>query len=184
MLACDAVRQAVFDIFVWAHFFGALVKTLILRDWKITWALLAVWEVLELSFQHILPNFAECWWDHWVLGGLFPCCLHGSAVTCGLMVSLLRACVADVFGFNFAGMLAGMWLCKYFSGARRCGAHVRMRNRSLSLCSHCVCVLPTCSAHVRLDGVRQQVCVHPARVAPVPALRVDQVRDRFHKTID
>ena len=48
----DAIPQAVFDIFIWAHFLGALCKMLILRDWKITWALLVVWEVIEYSFQH------------------------------------------------------------------------------------------------------------------------------------
>jgi hypothetical protein len=60
--------QAFFDLFVVAHFLGSLVKTLILRDWKLALALLLVWEVMEYSFQHLLPNFAECWWDHWILG--------------------------------------------------------------------------------------------------------------------
>ena len=23
--------------------------------------------MLEYSLEHQLPNFAECWWDHWVL---------------------------------------------------------------------------------------------------------------------
>lgn len=63
-----ALKQAFFDLFVVAHFLGSLVKTLILRDWKLALALLLVWEVMEYSFQHLLPNFAECWWDHWILG--------------------------------------------------------------------------------------------------------------------
>ena len=24
-------------------------------------------EFMELTFQHMLPNFNECWWDSWIL---------------------------------------------------------------------------------------------------------------------
>jgi Phosphatidyl serine synthase len=36
---------------------------------------------MELTFQHMLPNFNECWWDSWIL---------------------------DVALCNFLGMWAGM----------------------------------------------------------------------------
>ena len=26
-----------------------------------------VWDAVQLTFQHMLPNFNECWWDSWVL---------------------------------------------------------------------------------------------------------------------
>jgi Phosphatidyl serine synthase len=38
-------------------------------------------ELMELTFQHMLPNFNECWWDSWIL---------------------------DVAVCNFLGMWAGM----------------------------------------------------------------------------
>ena len=27
-------------------------------------------EILEYSLEHQLPNFAECWWDHWILDAI------------------------------------------------------------------------------------------------------------------
>jgi len=54
----------VYDEFIIAHALGYWVKTLILRD---PWLVLAVsvgFELVEFSFQHWLPNFKECWWDH------------------------------------------------------------------------------------------------------------------------
>lgn len=29
-----------------------------------------VFEGLELSLQHVLPNFAECWWDRYAVAAL------------------------------------------------------------------------------------------------------------------
>lgn len=43
---------------------------------------------MEVSLQHLLPNFKECWWDHYLL---------------------------DVFGCNLAGMLLGMWTCRHYA---------------------------------------------------------------------
>mmetsp|Transcript_18783 Transcript_18783/g.60323 ORF Transcript_18783/g.60323 Transcript_18783/m.60323 type:complete len:519 (+) Transcript_18783:229-1785(+) len=80
------VRDAM-DLFIFAHFFGWICKALLWRDWTICWMLSIMWEVCEISFQHLLPNFKECWWDHWVL---------------------------DVGITNFAGMYIGMMLVRYF----------------------------------------------------------------------
>ena len=33
----------------------------------ICWVISIQWELIEILFQHMLPNFAECWWDQWVL---------------------------------------------------------------------------------------------------------------------
>jgi phosphatidylserine synthase 2 len=55
------------DIFVWAHVFGWYFKAMILRDYWLLWILSVMFEVMEYSLQHQLPNFAECWWDHWLL---------------------------------------------------------------------------------------------------------------------
>lgn len=45
-----------------AHAFGWWAKMVMLRDWRLCWILGILWELLEYSFQHILPNFHECWW--------------------------------------------------------------------------------------------------------------------------
>lgn len=66
------------DGFVPAHLFGWWIKTLVLRDYWMTFLLSVLFEILEYSLQHQLPNFSECWWDHWIMdfvicnaGGIF-----------------------------------------------------------------------------------------------------------------
>ncbi|ELA46991.1 hypothetical protein VCUG_01522 [Vavraia culicis subsp. floridensis] len=55
------------DVFVPLHIFGWFFKTLLLRDRTICWILSVLFEFAEYSLQHQLDNFAECWWDHWIL---------------------------------------------------------------------------------------------------------------------
>jgi len=55
------------DIFIVAHLMGYWCKTLIFRDWWLTTVISIVFEFLEYSLEHQLPNFSECWWDHWIL---------------------------------------------------------------------------------------------------------------------
>lgn len=55
------------DEFIIAHLFGWFGKGLLLRDSAMCWILSISFELLELSLQHFLPNFAECWWDHIIL---------------------------------------------------------------------------------------------------------------------
>jgi phosphatidylserine synthase 2 len=33
----------------------------------VCWFISVQWELIELCLKHWLPNFAECWWDSWVL---------------------------------------------------------------------------------------------------------------------
>ena len=40
------------------------MKTLILRDWWLCTIISIMFEVLEYTLEHQLPNFSECWWDH------------------------------------------------------------------------------------------------------------------------
>ncbi|SYZ64100.1 phosphatidylserine_synthase (plasmid) [Leishmania braziliensis MHOM/BR/75/M2904] len=74
-----------FDVFLLAHSLGYVVKMLILRDWRMVTAVSLGFEVVEVTFQHVLPNFRECWWDHIIL---------------------------DVLICNAGGMLMGMWLLR------------------------------------------------------------------------
>ncbi|KAJ1882254.1 hypothetical protein LPJ66_011184, partial [Kickxella alabastrina] len=55
------------DIFVLAHSLGWFGKALIIRNHTMCWAMSIVFELLEYSLAHQLPNFNECWWDHWIL---------------------------------------------------------------------------------------------------------------------
>lgn len=59
------------DVFVIGHLLGWMVKTMVLRDYWITMSLSFFFEIFEYSLQHQLPNFSECWWDHWLLDFVF-----------------------------------------------------------------------------------------------------------------
>ena len=78
--------HALYDEFMLAHLFGWIVKALIVRDWYILFLLGLGFEVLEITFQHQLKNFNECWWDHLIL---------------------------DLFGANMVGIVIGMQLVKF-----------------------------------------------------------------------
>lgn len=75
------------DGFVPTHFFGWWLKTLILRDYWLCNVMSIGFELLEYSLQHQLPNFSECWWDHWIL---------------------------DFMVCNGLGIYLGMKTCEYF----------------------------------------------------------------------
>jgi len=55
------------DWFVIFHLTGWWAKSLLFRDYWMSNVLSITFEVLEYSLEHQLPNFAECWWDHWIL---------------------------------------------------------------------------------------------------------------------
>lgn len=38
-----------------------------LSDPWVCWVISIQWELIEIFFMHMLPNFAECWWDQWIL---------------------------------------------------------------------------------------------------------------------
>lgn len=75
-------------MFVIAHSVGWFIKALILRDPWMLWIISIMFEVMEYSLEHQLPNFAECWWDHWIM---------------------------DVFTCNWLGLWLGIKACKYFN---------------------------------------------------------------------
>ncbi|THU92447.1 phosphatidylserine synthase 2 [Dendrothele bispora CBS 962.96] len=75
------------DVFCLAHALGWFGKAMILRDYWFCWILSIAFELAEYSLQHQLANFAECWWDHWIL---------------------------DVLLCNWLGTYLGMKVCTYF----------------------------------------------------------------------
>lgn len=85
------LEDAIFDCHFVAHAMGWLVKMLIMRDWYVAWICSALFELLELTFRHWLPNFYECWWDSLLL---------------------------DLFGCNLLGLVAGYWILQRFSVAK------------------------------------------------------------------
>ncbi|KAH9924343.1 phosphatidylserine synthase 2 [Epithele typhae] len=85
-LTVDNIWNAI-DIFCLAHALGWFGKALILRDYWFCWILSVAFEFAEYSLQHQLANFAECWWDHWIL---------------------------DVLVCNWLGTYLGMKTCQYF----------------------------------------------------------------------
>lgn len=55
------------DMFVIAHLGGWMVKMFALRDFKLAMIQQIMFELMEITFRHWLPNFYECWWDHIIL---------------------------------------------------------------------------------------------------------------------
>ncbi|KAJ3973429.1 phosphatidyl serine synthase-domain-containing protein [Lentinula raphanica] len=87
---CELTSQNLWnavDIFCLAHALGWFGKAMILRDYWFCWILSIAFELAEYSLQHQLANFAECWWDHWIL---------------------------DVLICNWFGTYLGMKVCQYF----------------------------------------------------------------------
>uniref|UniRef100_A0A8C5KV09 Phosphatidylserine synthase n=1 Tax=Jaculus jaculus TaxID=51337 RepID=A0A8C5KV09_JACJA len=70
------------DGFVPAHFIGWYLKTLMIRDWWMCMIISVMFKFLEYSLEHQLPNFSECWWDHWIMDVLI---CNGLGIYCGIM---------------------------------------------------------------------------------------------------
>merc|ERR1712062_184997 len=56
------------------------------RHYGLLWSISVMWELTEMVFGHLLPNFYECWWDNLVL---------------------------DVLICNGLGIFTGMQVCKF-----------------------------------------------------------------------
>ena len=77
-----------FDMFVAAHFLGWMFKIWIFRNSTMAWFLSVGFEIMEWTMEVWLPNFKECWWDHFLF---------------------------DLFGCNLIGMLIGKWTINKFN---------------------------------------------------------------------
>ena len=74
------------DWFAFGHYWGWGMKALVIRHYGLLWSVSIMWELTEMVFGHLLPNFYECWWDNLVL---------------------------DVLICNGAGIFTGMQVCKF-----------------------------------------------------------------------
>lgn len=78
------VKSTVLDAFVPMHFFGWFIGALMIRNRGLCWLISVLFEVYELTFQHWLPNFRECWWDHVFLDILL---MNALGIELGMFVS-------------------------------------------------------------------------------------------------
>ena len=62
------------------------MKALMIRSYGICWTLSITWELTEVKFTPLLPNFAECWWDQWILDVLL---CNGGGIWLGMQGSCL-----------------------------------------------------------------------------------------------
>jgi len=76
------------DWFAFGHYWGWGMKALVIRHYGICWSISIMWELTEVFFGHLLPNFYECWWDNLVL---------------------------DVLICNGLGVFTGMQVCKFLA---------------------------------------------------------------------
>ena len=74
------------DWFAFGHYWGWGMKALVIRHYGLLWSVSIMWELTEMVFGHLLPNFYECWWDNLVL---------------------------DVLLCNGLGIFTGMQVCKW-----------------------------------------------------------------------
>ncbi|XP_034827660.1 phosphatidylserine synthase [Maniola hyperantus] len=71
------------DVFAWGHFLGWMFKAILFRHTGLLWAISIMWEITEIAFAHLLPNFLECWWDSVILDVLV---CNGLGIWVGLKI--------------------------------------------------------------------------------------------------
>lgn len=92
------VMSAVMDEFTIAHTVGWIFKHMMLRDIKLSLLLSFLFEFMEYTFEFIQPNFAECWWDHWILD--FAVCNMAGIIIGELLMVKLNSKGYDWAGFS------------------------------------------------------------------------------------
>ncbi|CAG0881613.1 unnamed protein product [Darwinula stevensoni] len=71
------------DVFAFGHFFGWVMKAVLVRHYGILWTISVMWEITEVAFAHLLPNFIECWWDALLLDVLL---CNGLGIYVGMQI--------------------------------------------------------------------------------------------------
>ncbi|XP_037038835.1 phosphatidylserine synthase 1 [Bradysia coprophila] len=71
------------DVFAVGHYLGWMFKAILIRHMGILWAISIMWEITEIAFAHLLPNFVECWWDALILDVVL---CNGFGIWCGLKI--------------------------------------------------------------------------------------------------
>ena len=73
------------DHYYLVHLFGFFFGAIAIRDAYFVFFWSSYIELIEITFQHIRPNFGECWWDHFIM---------------------------DIILSNTPGLLLGIWLVR------------------------------------------------------------------------
>ena len=60
------------------------------------WVISITWEIVEITTAYFVPNFAECWWDQWILDVLL---CNGIGIELGLL--FLRMYETDLPRFDW-----------------------------------------------------------------------------------
>ena len=112
-------------------------QAVMIRNHVMLWTLSIGFELMELTFQHLLPNFNECWWDRCVprflpsqeLANLLACTVCRLR-RCMVIESCLtpapcdwRSWLLDVLICNWLGIWGGMRTVKWFGCALTAGLH-------------------------------------------------------------
>eukprot|EP00095_Tigriopus_kingsejongensis_P001480 maker-scaffold124_size330879-snap-gene-1.24 protein:Tk01480 transcript:maker-scaffold124_size330879-snap-gene-1.24-mRNA-1 annotation:"phosphatidylserine synthase" len=71
------------DWFAFGHYWGWGMKALLIRHYGLCWSISIMWELTEMVFGHLLPNFYECWWDNFILDVLI---CNGLGIFTGMQV--------------------------------------------------------------------------------------------------
>lgn len=93
------------DVYVLAHLVGWFVKYISIRDFKFAMFMSIFFEIMEMTFQHLLNNFIECWWDHLLL---------------------------DIFGMNLLGIILGYYFIEYFNAKRYSWGNIKMEENNIN----------------------------------------------------
>lgn len=106
-----------FDHYYCVHLGNWFLASFVIRDAYMLhfWQLLD--EIIELSVQHILPHFRECWWDHIIMD---ICLSNIPAITLGLItLDYLGIRRYDWFGREGAKNISDwkIWTCHKRLGA-------------------------------------------------------------------
>jgi phosphatidylserine synthase 2 len=94
----SVVKDNIFDRFFVSHFVGWVLKALMLRDFYLCWFVSVTWELVEIALTHMLPNFAECWWDQLLLDVLLTNAM-GIYIGCKLG-NYFEVRSYEIFGFD------------------------------------------------------------------------------------
>lgn len=70
-LACEispaTLKRQVTSLWFIAHIIGWWAKMCVIRDFSLCLAYSVMFECMELTFQNLIPEFQECWWDSVIL---------------------------------------------------------------------------------------------------------------------
>ncbi len=96
------ISDAVFDVFMLSHLIGWFCKMVMIRDLRVTLAASVLFELYEITFTHMLPNFKECWWDTIILDVVLA---NGLGIVVGYYFLRFFQCKE----YNLLGMHEGRW---------------------------------------------------------------------------